>query len=737
MEKRDPSTPRTSQSAIPFRLSTRRQFLGALPLGAAGLGLVPRLLRPRRGGSVEPLSLDGALEHIADQMDRFHRTLDVYTDAGEGGNHFVALAKFGDDPRAIDIDLCSTDNPHAGLTSIKNTFHNTSGQNFGGWFFLNGILAGDARQPGLNFGDTPNAGVDLRGATELSFWARGQEGGEKVEFFMGGIGRNPEDGSPNAPFPDSTARTPPPGVLFTLTKTWTRFTIDLSASDLSYVLNGFGWACSAANNLPGAVFWVDDIQYNKPRLDEPRFIPSYVTVSNHPFDVVHRNVAFAYDNAVAMLAFMGRGNADDWRRAKLIADALVYAQAHDRRYGDGRVRNAYQAGDLALPPGWAPGGKTGVVRLPSILDCAKGETVEDRFQVGSHTGSVAWAAIGLLTYHEKAGSAQYLQSARLMAEWIEGRRRNTGEGGYRGGFEGLDDPSQEFPNDPATLPWASTEHNMDAYVVFTKLFKITGEPVWKERADHARRFIEAMWDADRRCFFAGMKDAATIDRDSLLLDVQAWAVLTQPDGLSRFPSVLRCAEMHHRTEKDGLIGFDFNDDRDGVWLEGTAHMAVAYARAGEPGKSEEVLAQLRLAQRSARNSNGRGLPAASHDEVTTGLAQQDGRSRLSLFSRLHVGATGWHAFAELKANPFRLFDTKTPRINGASVSGKKLIVTGEDFESGAVVLLNGKRQKTANDDQDPDKKLVAKKAGRKIRAGDKLKVQNANGSESNELTYQP
>jgi len=41
----------------------------------------------------------------------------------------------------------------------------------------------------------------------------------------------------------------------------------------------------------------------------------------------------------------------------------------------------------------------------------------------------------------------------------------------------------------------------------------------------------------------------------------------------------------------------------------------------------------------------------------------------------------------------------TPRILVASVSGKKLFLLGENFDFGAVILLNGEEQKTLNDDR--------------------------------------
>jgi hypothetical protein len=69
------------------------------------------------------------------------------------------------------------------------------------------------------------------------------------------------------------------------------------------------------------------------------------------------------------------------------------------------------------------------------------------------------------------------------------------------------------------------------------------------------------------------------------------------------------------------------------------------------------------------------------------------------------------------------------------VAGKKLFIVGENFEPGARILLNGEEQKTLNDDQNPKTALIGKKAGKKIRTGDKLRVRNPNGALSEEFTF--
>lgn len=74
-------------------------------------------------------------------------------------------------------------------------------------------------------------------------------------------------------------------------------------------------------------------------------------------------------------------------------------------------------------------------------------------------------------------------------------------------------------------------------------------------------------------------------------------------------------------------------------------------------------------------------------------------------------------------------------IATVSVVGKKLIVLGENFDPGAVILLNGNEQKTKNDVQNLKTRLIGKKAGKKIKPGDKLQVRNPNGTLSQEFIF--
>jgi hypothetical protein len=60
------------------------------------------------------------------------------------------------------------------------------------------------------------------------------------------------------------------------------------------------------------------------------------------------------------------------------------------------------------------------------------------------------------------------------------------------------------------------------------------------------------------------------------------------------------------------------------------------------------------------------------------------------------------------------FQSDSPKIVNVRRSGKNLLVGGEGFQAGAVIIINGERQKTRNDEGNPDSLLIAKKAAKRL-----------------------
>ncbi len=617
----------------PYSATTRSALVRGFALAAALLagGVAQGQILPRE--ALPPVN------YLAAVMDRFHLHFDVYSDAFAAGNHFLARGRMsgpGHEEAVPPMDEAWTLEPAGGLTAIRARFE-ARGDNWGGWYFLNGVLRPPDMAPRPDFGKEPGAGVDLRGATRLTFLARGERGGERVEFFCLGVGRDPATGRPVAPNPDSDRKASTGWV--TLSRDWRAYSIPLAGTDLGYVVGGFGWVTNArANGSRSITFYLDEIRYDKPRLEEPRFLASYETrPSGEAFDAVLRNAAFVYDNALALQAFLAAGRRD---RARLLADAFLMALDRDRFFEDGRIRNAYQAGDLLLPPGWRTQRAAQAVRLPGWYDPSRRSWLEDEYQVSTHAGNVAWVMLALLSYFEVAGEMRVLQAAERMGEWVERHCRDArGAGGYTAGYQGWE-PA------PRKLSYKATEHNIDLYAAFRRLHLLTRDPRWRESAERAKRFVLAMWDAREGKFWTGTgDDGVTINRSVIPLDIQAWAVLALDEEGRHYARALAYAEKHHRAGE----GFDFNEDRDGVWYEGTAQLALAFRHAGQEGKWRALLNLLR----SARDPSG-GLPAASRDRLTTGFFLATGEPWY-YYNRLHVGATAWLVLAELGVNPFAPF----------------------------------------------------------------------------------
>jgi hypothetical protein len=103
--------------------------------------------------------------------------------------------------------------------------------------------------PANNWGGV-DGGFDLSRAKKLTFWARGEKGGERIEEFkVGGI---------MGEYSDSDTAGIGPVVL---DKEWKQYTIDLTGKDLSYIIGGFAWATNLDVNPDGAVFYLDEIKY--------------------------------------------------------------------------------------------------------------------------------------------------------------------------------------------------------------------------------------------------------------------------------------------------------------------------------------------------------------------------------------------------------------------------------------------------------------------------------------------
>lgn len=167
----------------------------------------------------------------------------VYQDKS-GSNHFVPSG-YMPDGQCIKQKDTWQENCQQGKSCIKVEYDIACSYKGNGWagvYWLN---------PADNWGDR-KGGFNLTGAKKVTFWARGEKGGETIaEFKIGGVGISRE-------FPDSDTVGIGPVIL---SKAWKQYSIDLRGRDLSYISGGFAWVANVENNAETCTFYLDDIRY--------------------------------------------------------------------------------------------------------------------------------------------------------------------------------------------------------------------------------------------------------------------------------------------------------------------------------------------------------------------------------------------------------------------------------------------------------------------------------------------
>jgi hypothetical protein len=118
-----------------------------------------------------------------------------------------------------------------------------------------------------------------------------------------------------------------------------------------------------------------------------------------------------------------------------------------------------------------------------------------------------------------------------------------------------------------------------------------------------------------------------------------------PDAPLDWRKALTFAEEHLAVAG----GFDFNGDRDGVWVEGTGQAALAYRIVGNTARNDELVKSF------ATDLTPSGLLNATRVYVlSTGLTRGTSPDAppIVYHRRPHLAATAWAILAERRFNPF-------------------------------------------------------------------------------------
>ncbi|MEW2611268.1 Tat pathway signal sequence domain protein [Streptomyces sp. NPDC047880] len=382
------------------------------------------------------------------------------------------------------------------------------------------------------------------------------------------------------------------------------------------------------------------------------------------------STAFTYDNALALLAHLATLTPAGLIRARALGDALLHAQNHDPAHDDGRLRQAYNVGPYTFYDGSLQ--PDGFVRADGTAN------VGTQFGfTGTAVGDMAWAGIALGALAHRTGARRFLDGAVRIGEWIE-RTGRTDEplGGYKFGVDGANQK----------LPFTSTEHNTDLVCLFGRLARLTGDRVWLERRGRAEAFVRRMWEPSGGFFYTGTNDGVTVNKSPVPEDTQTWtqlALASRRHSRSLDWAVAELAVVDHsgRTNSTVPVGQSYEGvtfssasllanedapiadgqpkpDRNGVWFEGTAHLALALRDRGARGdeaRARRLLASIERAQEllgDGQTVGGRPLPGRSG--VVSASSPLDTGFGFGYYPYRHTGATAWYLMASARFNPLRV-----------------------------------------------------------------------------------
>lgn len=296
--------------------------------------------------------------------------------------------------------------------------------------------------------------------------------------------------------------------------------------------------------------------------------------------------SYVYDNALAAMACMAMGN---FGLAEEILDTLCFEVV---RSPEGVFLQYYGYSDSA-------GGGGGT----------------------AYCGNTAWLLQALNVYQKLKSSNRYFDTQKQLADFLL-TLQDPSDGGLRGS---------------AFDYWKSTEHNIISYAALRNFGRLNAIQKYINKAARVKNFLisQSIWNG--AYFNRGRNDPERV------IDAQSLGVLLLG---SNYSSSLSWAEANLRVSRPfgakTIMGFDFDDNLDTIWTEGTLQMALAFYRAGDLTKASYYYAEaLKLLQK-----NGSEL-------LTTNIGTAGPDWTLEVWQA--IAPTSWLIFYCLKFSPLVLY----------------------------------------------------------------------------------
>lgn len=248
-------------------------------------------------------------------------------------------------------------------------------------------------------------------------------------------------------------------------------------------------------------------------------------------------------------------------------------------------------------------------------------------------GDNAWLLIALNNYKHKTGSGKYELLSQELEKWI--RSLQGSDGGLGGGY--YEDGSAIHV---VTEGMIAAFNAVEGYDEFHRgILSYLKENRWNEQEE-----LLIAWPENESYYYA-------MDLHSLGFMVLEDYPISSLNDADRYITNKRST-----TTGEELWGYCFDEDKDVIWLEGTAQMALAFRDAQMKSRADEIVFELSKAgMRYTEDGNFHGLAYSSNQGSSYGAVplweHADSKTTLS--------STIWYLFNILEFNPLELGKTKS------------------------------------------------------------------------------
>jgi len=247
-------------------------------------------------------------------------------------------------------------------------------------------------------------------------------------------------------------------------------------------------------------------------------------------------------------------------------------------------------------------------------------------------GDNAWLLIALNKYHSVTGNEKYKTMAQGIEHWLRGLQDI--DGGLWGGL-----------NENGTVIPKITEGMITAFKA------VQG---YDDFHKNILTFLkENRWDATHEILWAWPENPAY----NHALDLHSLGSLIFEDYS---PQNLLQADRFYTTQTSTVNGLEisgycFDEDKDVVWLEGTAQMAVAHIISGNDFYANELIIEIEKSFiNSPSISDSKGIPYTSNHGTSYGANELWNHADLTPT----LSATAWYIFAKSGVNPLEFGEQK-------------------------------------------------------------------------------